>query len=106
MRCRAALEHDRSHGHASQWSCIRGLLEIAAQQAACYSWPGQLEEALADLGSPQCQDCRDARRPISSERFLALSPRVVDGIDVAAIAEQHRDVGAPGAELDGMSWAA
>jgi hypothetical protein len=81
-------------------------LEIASQQAVCYSCSAQIEEALAHLGSPQCQDCRDERRPISPESFLALSRGVVDGIDMAAIAAQRRNACNPGAELDDMSWAA
>jgi hypothetical protein len=72
----------------------------------CYSCPGQIEEGLADLGSPQCQDCRDERRPINPERFLAVSGGVVDGIDMVAIARQRRNARTPGAELDDMSWAA
>lgn len=54
---------------------------------ACYSCPGEIETILVRLGSPQCQDCRDAERPIKPERFLAHVRRV-DGIDMAAIAEQ------------------
>jgi hypothetical protein len=78
----------------------------AAQRPGCYSCPRQIEEGLTRLGSLQCHDCRDERRPISPERFLALSRRVVDGIDMTAIAEQRLNVGTRGAELDGMRWAA
>jgi hypothetical protein len=73
-----------------------------ALDGAASAGTGRVEEGLAHLGSPHCQDCRDERRAISSERFLALSPRVVDGIDMVAIARQRRNVG----ELDGMRWAA
>ena len=80
--------------------------EIVAQEAYCYSCPGQVEEGLARLGSPQCQDCRDERRPISPGRFLALCHDFVDGIDMAAIVRQRRNAGTVEAMLDGMSWAA
>jgi hypothetical protein len=76
------------------------------RRPGCYSCPGLVEEGLARLGSPQCQDCRDEHRPISPERFLALSSRVVDGIDMAAIAERLRYVRGREAERDDMSWAA
>ena len=72
----------------------------------CYSCPGEIEEVLVRLGSPQCHDCRDAHLPISPERFLALSRRIVDGIDMAAIAEQLHNVGTPAAEPDRLRWAA
>jgi hypothetical protein len=75
-------------------------------EARCYSCPAQIEEGLANLGSPQCQDCRDQRRPINPERFLAVSGGVVDGIDIVAIARQRRNARTPGAELDDTSWAA
>jgi hypothetical protein len=80
--------------------------EIEPLRPGCYSCSGEIEEGPARLGSPRCQDCRDARRPIKPGRFLALSRGVVDGIDMAAIAAQLRNVGNPAAELDGMRRAA
>jgi hypothetical protein len=72
----------------------------------CYSCAGEIEAILIRLGSLQCHDCRASDQPISSERFLALGRRVVDGIDMAAVAEQLYDVGTSALQLDRVKRAA
>jgi hypothetical protein len=83
---------------------IRDREARSTEANACYSCPGEIETMRVRLGSPQCQDCRDADQPIKPERFLARSRRFVDGIDMAAIAEQL--VRPSAAELDGLRRAA
>jgi hypothetical protein len=77
-----------------------------ARANGCYSCPEEIEAILVRLGSLQCHDCRAADQPISSERFLALGRRVVDGIDMAAVAEQLYDVGPSAIPLDRLKRAA
>jgi hypothetical protein len=57
-----------------------GCRGARAGAVGCYSCVRQVEAALARLGFPQCQRCRDERRLISGRH-------VMDRLDAATVEE-------------------